>query len=158
MYRIGMIFTFCVLRYWTHVVWSFYPSLKYMFTLIYHGWGKICVSLNADASYWPLLQRSLRSFSLPNPSSSKLKLIWSIRSISLHDGRGVLFWDINRDFSLPPFSCCSKSFTTLVSASHSFGVESRYSPEHRTLDFCTYFWNPKHYFGRVRYVREKSCF
>lgn len=170
MYRIYMIFFFCVLKYWTHVVWGFYPSLKYMFSLLYHTWGKIYVLINEGASCWPLLQLALKSFCLPNPSNSKLKFIWSIRSISLwYNGRGVLFWDINRDFSLLQFYCCLKSFATLVSVFHCFGVET-HSPAQKTdWDWISKWIFRKHkrsnnlkvsahYFERVRFLREQSCF
>lgn len=119
-----MIFFFCVLRYWPQVVWSFYTSLTYMVSILYHMWGKIYMSLNADTSYWPLLQLALKWFCFPNPSQLQIKihLEYQVHITPWYNGREVLFKDKTsiEIFYLPQFSCCLKSFTCLVSAFHCF--------------------------------------
>lgn len=84
-YRMDMIFFFCVLKSWMHVIWNFYSTLKYMLSLFYHLWGKIYVPLKTSTSYWPLLKIALKSLCFPNLSSCNLTLTWRSRSISLYD-------------------------------------------------------------------------
>lgn len=125
--------------------------------------------LNADISYWPLLQVGLKKFCLPNPSNSKLKFIWSIiRSISHHD---IMVEGYYLETSIEIFICdnflVAPSPLPLQSVLF-IALKQKADTAQNTEDLISAWIFRKHrsssnlnaqahYFERVRFLGEKSC-
>ena len=107
-YRIDMIFFFCVQRYCTHVVLklSSKPNI-YVQLIISHVRKNLCAFkcrhiLLAFITTCPEIILSSKSIQL----QIEIHLDYQVHITPWYNGRWLLFWDINRDFYLLQFSCC----------------------------------------------------